>query len=68
MRLSRRQIAYSATMGSQFGHDIGFRCPHCGAGYVVSYTKLPVADSGSDYCECCKRRMLPMEFSLATTL
>jgi hypothetical protein len=52
-----RRIAYSATMGSQFGHDIDFSCPHCGAGYVVSYTKLPIADSGSDYCECCKRRM-----------
>ena len=57
MRLSRRRIAYSATMSSQFGHDIDFSCPHCGARYIVSYTELPIADSGSDYCECCKRRM-----------
>jgi hypothetical protein len=42
-------------MGSRFGHDIDFSCPHCGARYVVSYTELPIADSGSDYCECCKR-------------
>jgi hypothetical protein len=60
----RRRIAYSAKMGSQFGHDIGFRCPHCGAGYVVSYIKLPIADSDSDYCECCKRRMLQWNSAL----
>ena len=23
----------------------------------MSYTELPIVDSGSDYCECCKRRM-----------
>src|SRR5262249_25210769 len=54
-RLLRRRIAYGATMGSQFGHDIGFRCPYCEAGYVVSYIKLPIADSVSYYCECCKQ-------------
>jgi hypothetical protein len=64
VRLSRRRIAYSATMSSQFGHDIAFRCPHCGARYVVSYTELPIADSGSDYCECCKRRMLQWNSAL----
>jgi hypothetical protein len=57
VRLSRRRIAYCARMSSQFGQHIDFRCRHCGARYVVSYTKLPIADSGSAYCECCKRRM-----------
>jgi hypothetical protein len=49
---------------ANFGHDVGFRCPHCGAGYVVSYIKLPIADSDSDYCECCKRRMLQWNSAL----
>jgi hypothetical protein len=60
----RRRIAYGPKMGSQFGHVVGFRCPHCGAGYVVSYIKLPIADSDSDYCECCKRRMLQWNSAL----
>jgi hypothetical protein len=29
------------------------RCRHCGAQYVVKYTDLPVADSGSAYCADC---------------
>jgi hypothetical protein len=53
-----------APMGSQFGHDIDFSCPHCGARYAVSYIELPIADSGSDYCECCKRRMLQWNSAL----
>jgi len=44
-------------MSNQFGDAVDVSCPHCGARYVVSYAKLPIADSGSDYCECCKRRM-----------
>jgi predicted Zn finger-like uncharacterized protein len=56
LRLSiRHRGAYSAAMSSQ---DINFSCRHCGARYVVSYTELPIADSGSVYCECCKRRMV----------
>jgi hypothetical protein len=58
VQLSRRRIVYCARMSSQFGKHIDFRCRHCGARYVVSYTKLPIADSGSDYCECCKRKMI----------
>jgi len=33
-------------------------CRHCGARYVVSYTELPIADSGSVYCDVCRRRMI----------
>jgi hypothetical protein len=65
LRLSiRHQDAYNATMSSQFGHDVDFSCPHCGARYVVSYTELPIADSGSEYCECCKRRMIQWNSTL----
>ena len=39
-------------------HDVDFICRHYGAQYVVSYTKLAIADSGSAYCEVCKRRMV----------
>jgi predicted Zn finger-like uncharacterized protein len=35
-----------------------FFCPQCGARYVVSYTALPIADSGSVYCDVCRRRMI----------
>ena len=65
LRLSiRHQGAYSTMMRSQFGHDADFYCPHCGALFVVSYTKLPIADSGSEYCECCKRRMIQWNSAL----
>jgi hypothetical protein len=60
----RHQGAYSTMMRSQFGHDADFYCPHCGALFVVSYTKLPIADSGSEYCECCKRRMIQWNSAL----
>jgi formate dehydrogenase maturation protein FdhE len=60
----RHQGAYTAMMSSQFGHDVEFYCPHCGARYVVSYTELPIADSGSEYCECCKRRMIQWNSAL----
>ena len=39
-------------------HDVAFSCPRCGARYAVSYTELLISDSGSEYCECCKRRMV----------
>jgi predicted Zn finger-like uncharacterized protein len=45
-RLSvRRQGAYNAIImsGPRLDHDVDFSCPHCGAQYVVSYTKLPIA-------------------------
>jgi len=45
-------------MSNQFGQDVDYNCPHCGARYIVSYTKLPIADSGSAYCEHCRRRMI----------
>jgi predicted Zn finger-like uncharacterized protein len=48
----------------KFGHDVHFDCPHCGARYIVSYTKLPIADSGSAYCECCRQRMLQWNSAL----
>jgi hypothetical protein len=64
VRLSRPRITYSARMSSQFGHHIVFRCQHCGARYVVNYIKLPIADSGSEYCECCKRRMFQWNSAL----
>ena len=39
-------------------HGGDFICRHCGAQYVVSYTKLLHADSGSAYCEVCRQRMI----------
>jgi len=54
-----RQGAYDASMPSTtLAHDRDFICRHCGAEYVVSYTKLPIADSGSVYCDVCRRQMV----------
>jgi hypothetical protein len=39
-------------------HGGDFTCRHCGALYVVSNTQLPIADSGSAYCEVCRRQMI----------
>lgn len=62
LRLSiGHQSVYNATMSRQ---DIDFSCRHCGAQYVVSYTELSVADSGSVYCKCCKRRMVQWNSAL----
>jgi len=36
----------------------GFDCRHCGAEYLVRYTQLPIADSGSVYCDVCRRQMI----------
>jgi transcription elongation factor Elf1 len=44
--------------------DGDFICRHCGAEYVVSYTELPVADSGSVYCDVCRRKMIQWNSSL----
>jgi predicted Zn finger-like uncharacterized protein len=49
---------------SKITHDVDFSCPHCGAQYIVSYTKLPIADSGSAYCECCRQRMIQWNSAL----
>jgi hypothetical protein len=38
------------------GDDFLWR--HCGAQYAVSYTELPIADSGSVYREVCRRQMI----------
>jgi hypothetical protein len=35
-----------------------FICRHCGALYLVRYAELPIADSGSVYCEVCRRQMI----------
>jgi transcription elongation factor Elf1 len=52
-------------MNSQkFTPDIDFTCRHCGAQYVASYTELPIADSGSVYCEVCRRRMIQWNSAL----
>ena len=55
---ARHQTAYDSTTRSQeITRGADFFCPHCGARYVVSYTALPIADSGSTYCDVCRRRM-----------
>ena len=54
-----RHGAYDASMVTPaITHGGDFCCPHCGAQYVVSYTQLPVADSGSVYCNVCRRNMI----------
>jgi len=35
-----------------------FSCRHCGAEYSVRYTQLPIADSGTVYCDVCRRQMI----------
>ena len=62
MRLLKRIWCNDAR--PQNAHDVDFICRHCGAQYVVSYTKLPIADSGSAYCEVCKRRMVQWNSAL----
>src|ERR1019366_2242821 len=39
-------------------HGDDFTCRHCGALYVVSNIELPIADSGSVYCQVCRRQMI----------
>ncbi len=34
-----------------------FACPHCTERYWVSYTRTPVRDSGTAYCQTCRKRM-----------
>jgi uncharacterized Zn finger protein (UPF0148 family) len=43
---------------STFASDGDFICRHCGARYLVSYTQLLIADSGSVYCDVCRRQMI----------
>jgi predicted Zn finger-like uncharacterized protein len=45
-------------------HGGDFFCRHCGAQYVVTYTDLPIADSGSVYCDVCKRKMIQWNSTL----
>ncbi len=55
----RRQSAYDASMSTPtLAHGEKSICRHCGAQYLVSYTELPIADSGSVYCDACRRRMI----------
>jgi hypothetical protein len=54
----QRQGAYDASMSTPtLASGADFICRHCGAVYVVSYTELPIADSGSTYCDVCRRQM-----------
>jgi hypothetical protein len=43
---------------STLAYDGDFICRHCGAQYLVRYTELPIADSGSVDCEDCRRQMI----------
>ena len=45
-------------------HGSDFICRHCGAQYAVSYTELRIADSGSAYCDVCKRKMIQWNSTL----
>ena len=55
----QRQGAYDASMSTPtLASGADFICRHCGAVYVVSYTELPIADSGSTYCDVCRRQMI----------
>ena len=45
-------------------YSSNFICPHCGAQYLVRYTELPIADSGSAYCTVCRRQMIQWNSSL----
>ena len=49
-------------------HGRDFFCRHCGAQYVVSYTQVPIADSGSAYCDVYKRKMNAVELFSGTIL
>jgi transcription elongation factor Elf1 len=57
--------AYNASMRTPtLAYGDNFICRHCGAEYLVSYTKLPIADSGSVYCDVCRRQMIQWNSSL----
>ena len=63
--LARHQGPYDSTMRSQeTTRGAYFFCRQCGARYVVSYTALPIADSGSVYCDVCRRRMIQWNSAL----
>ena len=62
---ARHQGPYDLTMRSQeITRGADFFCRQCGARYVVSYTALPMADSGSVYCDVCRRRMIQWNSAL----
>ena len=63
--LARHQGPYDLMMRSQeITRGADFFCRQCGARYVVSYTALPIADSGSVYCDVCRRRMIQWNSAL----
>ena len=54
-----RRGAYDASMRTPtLAYGDNFICRHCGAEYRASYTELPIADSGSVYCDVCRRQMI----------
>jgi hypothetical protein len=56
---SERQGVYDALMRtSSIAYGDYFICRHCGAQYLVRYTELPITDSGSVYCDVCRRQMI----------
>jgi hypothetical protein len=65
----QRQGAYDASMSTPtLASGADFICRHCGAVYVVSYTELPIADSGSTYCDVCRRQMIQWNSSQEPSL
>ncbi len=62
---ARHQGTYDSTMRRQeITRGADFFCRQCGARYVVSYTALPIADSGSVYCDFCRRRLIQWNSAL----
>jgi len=54
-----RRGAYDASMRTPtLAYGDNFICRHCGAEYRASYTELPIADSGSVYCDVCRLQMI----------
>ena len=54
-----RKGAYDASMRTpSLAYGDNFICRHCEALYLVSYTELPIADSGTVYCDVCRRQMI----------
>lgn len=41
----------------QRGPSENFQCPHCGAGYSVTYTHLPARDRDKADCDVCGEMM-----------
>ena len=47
-----------AMRNSMLAYVGSFICRHCGAEYLVRYTELSIADSGSVYCDVCRRQII----------